>query len=127
MIQINSMKLHYPDFKYSYDKNGDLFFVGIVQPSLTMPAYKISIAYKGSSMPEVKVIEPALVEEPPHYYFVKDCLCLYKPGNFNWTASKPISNYIVPWATCWLYFYEAWKETGEWLGPEAGHNHNNRK
>ena len=23
---------------------------------------------------------------------------------------------IVPWASLWLYYYEVWHATGEWLG-----------
>jgi len=78
-------------------------------------------------MPKVKVLEPTLVEKPPHYYHQLGCLCLYKPDNFNWTATKPISNYIIPWTSCWLYFYEVWKGNGIWLGPEASHGINTEK
>ena len=28
---------------------------------------------------------------------------------------------IVPWTAEWIVFYELWKITGEWLGPEAPH------
>ncbi len=127
LIQINSMKSHYPNFKHHYDKEGNLFFVGVVQPSLTMPIYTISVEYRKNLMPKVKIVEPLLVEKPPHYYYKQGCLCLYKPANFNWTATKPISTYIVSWTTCWLYFYEVWKEKQEWLGPEAEHNQINKE
>ncbi len=41
-------------------------------------------------------------------------LCLYLPGQ--WSGEKPIAVTIVPWASVWLYFYEVWRATGEWLG-----------
>ena len=118
------MKSQYPHFKHHLNKDGNILFTGKVQPYLTMPVYKISIEYREGLMPKVKVIDPVLIENPPHYYRKRDCLCLYKPENFNWTAAKPISTYIVSWAICWLYFYEVWKETNIWFGPEAEHNDN---
>lgn len=125
-IQIVKMKSCYPHFK-SYTDQHRLFFTGVVQPSSTMPQYKIRIEYRKDQMPKVKVMDPALLPNRPHYYKKQDCLCLYKPEDFYWSASLPISEYIVSWATCWLYFYEVWKETGTWYGPEASHEKNNLK
>jgi hypothetical protein len=118
------MKLHFPHFKYHYNSDHNLVFEGTIQPKRTMPVYKLSIEYRGNLMPKVKIIDPLLVEKPPHFYYKAECLCLYKPENFNWTATKPISNYIVPWTSCWIYFYEVWKETGIWYGIEAEHLNN---
>src|SRR4051812_12073324 len=98
------MKSSYPYFK-SYTDHHRLFFT-VVQSSVAMPEYKIRIEYRKDKMPKVKVLDPMLLPNPPHYYKKKDCLCLYKPENFYWAASLPISEYIVSWATCWLYFYE---------------------
>lgn len=114
------MKIEHPDFK-SYRENGRLFFSGYVQPSSTMSQYKIRIEYRNNRMPKVKVLEPKLHENRPHYYEKEDCLCLYKPENFYWSESASISQYIVAWSVCWLYFYEVWLQTGDWLGPEASH------
>lgn len=122
LIQLESMRVHYPHFHHYYNTDGNLCFTGTVQPSLTMPVYKICVEYRADGMPRVRVIEPKLVSDPPHYHFSIDCLCLYKPENFNWKATKPISNYIISWATAWLYFYEVWKEKKTWYGPEADHN-----
>ena len=116
------MRLHYPHFKHRLNQDGNLTFVGALQPSPSMPVYTISIEYRLDGMPRVKVLDPPLVERPPHYHHSIDCLCLYKPVNFTWTATKPISNYIVSWSACWCYFYEVWKQKGVWYGPEADHN-----
>jgi hypothetical protein len=120
-IQLASMKSHFPEFVSYYNKDKNLIFVGNIQPSPMMSEYKVSIEYRESLMPRVRVIEPALVENPPHFHHSIGCLCLYKPDDFNWLETKPISNYIVTWTACWLYFYEVWKETGKWFGPEAEH------
>ena len=48
--------------------------------------------------------------------YEQDRLCLYLPGTGEWTSDKPIALTIVPWTSLWLYFYEVWRATGEWLG-----------
>jgi hypothetical protein len=115
------MKLMYPSFTVKYNKEGNLVFTGVICPSPVMPEFIVSIEYRGVFTPRVRVLSPPLVEKPPHYYHSFDCLCLFKPDNFRWTDTKPISNYIVSWTSCWLYFYEVWKEKGIWYGPEAEH------
>jgi hypothetical protein len=122
LVQINAMKSHYPGFIVSYDQEGELFFTGEIQPSPVMPVYTVSIQYRENKMPWVKVLHPTLAPNRPHFYKSIGGLCLYKPENFSWSAAKPISTYIVSWTACWLYFYEVWKETGTWYGPEAEHD-----
>ena len=51
----------------------------------------------------------------PHMYR-QERLCLYLPNNGEWAPSKPIATTIVPWTAVWLYYYEVWRATGEWLG-----------
>jgi hypothetical protein len=43
-------------------------------------------------------------------------LCLYRPHRREWTPAMMIANTIIPWISEWLYFYELWLVTGEWLG-----------
>lgn len=126
LIQIGTMKSNFPDFRHFYNRDGKLTFVGRLQPKETMPVYTVSIEFRGDSMPRVRVITPSLVDNPPHYYS-EGYLCLYKPSDFKWAATRPISNYIVTWTSCWIYFYEVWKEKGEWIGPEAEHGPNEKK
>lgn len=132
-----------PNFKYSRRKDfitfeGDL----IIKPEL--PVYTVNIEYRKWGAPIVKVLNPKLVKGCPHVYVdkrqnkekdkkkktnsvgdtsVRDMryLCLYRPGDFNWSNDKLITNEIIGWTIAWLYFYECWLETGEWLGPEAQH------
>ena len=42
-------------------------------------------------------------------------------ANYNWNVDKLIAKDIVPWTAAWIYFYEYWLRTGEWVGPEAPH------
>ena len=71
--------------------------------------------------PHVKIISPALVKMPPHYYQNTGTLCLYSSENFKWTKEKLIAQNIVSWTAAWIYFYEVWLQKGIWYGPEAQH------
>lgn len=67
--------------------------------------------------------EPALVPEPvtrrPPHTFGDGTLCVNdrSPSNFEFIAFT-----TVPWLYSWLFFYEHWLDTGEWVGPQVeGH------
>ncbi len=52
----------------------------------------------------------------PHV-FSDGSLCLHIPGQ--WQSDMTIAEYIVPWIAEWLFYYEVWLATGEWLGGGA--------
>jgi len=67
--------------------------------------------------------EPALVLEPvtgrPPHTFDDGSLCVNdrSPNDYEFIAFT-----AVPWLYSWLFFYEHWLDTGEWVGPQvAGH------
>ena len=39
--------------------------------------------------------------------------CIDIPNSMH---NKLIANTIIPWTVEWLYYYELWQATGEWLG-----------
>ena len=41
-------------------------------------------------------------------------ICLYRYSEFS--SSKLLVNTIIPWTIEWLYYYELWLATEEWLG-----------
>ena len=43
-------------------------------------------------------------------------LCLYYPKYGEWKNYMYIADTIIPWTIEWLYYYEMWRITGEWLG-----------
>jgi hypothetical protein len=51
-------------------------------------------------------------------------LCLYLPSADEWMPTQLIAETIVPWTSLWLFYYETWHATGEWLGggdhPKVG-------
>jgi hypothetical protein len=84
-------------------------------------AYTIEVDYDPPKRPRVRVLGPKLrlargKTRLPHV-FPKGDLCLHVNGE--WRPDQRISEFIIPWISFWLYFYETWLETGEWLG--GGH------
>jgi len=83
------------------------------------PVYKVKVRYIPLKRPDVKVIEPILEinlkkEKLPHYFIHKGLLCLHFK-DFDY-YNDYLSDTIIIWITWWLYFYEIWFVTGNWLG-----------
>lgn len=120
-LQVGAMKAVYPQFRVTKKTSTEVLFVGELQPKPEYRKYKVSILYRGNSNPQIRVIEPKLVDNPPHFYKGSGTLCLYHPKDFKWRKELLIAKYIVPITAAWLYFYEVWLETDIWYGPEAKH------
>jgi hypothetical protein len=125
LIQIAAMKSRFPQFKAKRRAGGIVEFTGTLQVKPIFPVYTIAVTYGGDARPLIRVLEPALVADPPHYFKENNSLCLYKWENYKWTGEKLIARDIVPWAAAWIYFYETWLQKNKWYGPEAGHPDSN--
>ena len=90
----------------------------MVMPEL--PIYNVSVYYRFNLSPKVFVNSPVLDEKCPHV-FRDNSLCLYHRDNYKWNADKLVATSIMEWTIAWIYFYEAWLQTGEWYGPEVPH------
>ncbi|ASZ15882.1 MULTISPECIES: hypothetical protein [Bacillus cereus group] len=117
--QIIAMNLAFPDFKVEWKKN-TVIWTGSLQPTPLSKGYTVEIAYSlDMQQPEVIVLNPSLQkrgkEKIPHVY-PGNKLCLFRPKKKEWTKQMFIFETIVPWASLWLYYYEVWHATGEWLG-----------
>lgn len=117
--QISSMGKFFPSFDLSW-KKGVVCWIGLIQPTKLSETYKIKVKYSFGSVPKVWVLSPQLVprsdnERIPHIYSGKR-LCLYLPGAGDWNKNMLIAETIIPWTSLWLYHYEIWHATGEWLG-----------
>ncbi len=82
--------------------------------------YQVKIHYELGAPPKVWVLSPPLERRPdgepiPHVY-EGPRPCLYLPGSGEWRPDRYIADTIVPWTSLWLYYYEVWHATGEWLG-----------
>lgn len=43
-------------------------------------------------------------------------LCLYHPKYREFNGTDFLCDTIIPWTSLWLYYYEVWHLTDEWLG-----------
>lgn len=121
------LKLVFPDFRVIAARH-QLVCLGTLQPSPTSDKYTVELEYKVPTRPCVRVVRPKLRlaagrTRLPHVFKGND-LCLYLTGE--WRPDLKISEYIIPWISFWLFFYEVWLVTGEWLGgghePNEGEN-----
>lgn len=63
--------------------------------------------------PEIKYIENR--KKVPHLYS-DGSLCLHYPNYNEWSFRDSWVETLIPWTSLWLFYYEIWKETGQWLG-----------
>jgi hypothetical protein len=88
-----------------------------LQPTPSSATYSILITYDWFRPPRARVLRPHLEpnsdNELPHIY-PDGTLCLHTVEDWAW--DKLLADSIVPWTSQWLFFYEIWKLTGQWLG-----------
>ena len=100
----------------------NLHWTGLLTPSPLSASYTVTVVYRKDASPKTYVCQPKLIvpvgKSLPHVYSQKEQrLCLYYPrGGREWNESMSIARTIVPWASEWLFFYELWLATGDWLG-----------
>jgi hypothetical protein len=99
---------------------------GDVQPTPISEAYHVRIEYETGWSPKVRVLSPELfcredADRIPHLYD-QTRICLYLPGIGEWRGDMSLGHTVIPWISLWLYYYELWHATGEWLG--GGHETN---
>ena len=126
-IQERLLKKSFPDSITKRNKESSLFWVGQLKPTSLSKVYTIFVQLKNNEI-ETFVITPEKLklhkgeEYLPHVYSTpKQKLCLFF-GSREWNRSHFISDTIIPWASEWLYYYELWLITGEWLGGGTVHD-----
>jgi len=93
---------------------------GTLQPTPESAAYEVRIIHEPDQVPAVFVERPLVRKDAWHRY--RDgSLCLYWSEEWRWTAGESLAQTIIPWTAFWLYYYELWLLTGEWLGPSSPH------
>ena len=107
----------FPGFSVATARNR-LCCTGVLRPSPTSDIYTVQLDYDPPTRPRVRVLRPELrlakgKTKVPHVFAEGD-LCLHLKGE--WRPDQRISEFIIPWISLWLYFYEVWLETGDWLG-----------
>lgn len=117
--QMAAIKRNYINFTTSVERNS-LWIKGELQPTSRSNVYTVEIIYHFRKRPIVNILKPVLIknfkgEDIPHVYS-GDKLCLYQPKYNEFKFSDFLSATIVPWTSLWLYHYEVWHVTGDWLG-----------
>lgn len=120
--QYRAVRTAFPGFTGRIGRNQSMTWTGWLQPTSDSPEYRVRVEYHPGRHPRVFVETPALDAGTPHLY--RDggnrFLCLYWPKEWDWYGSdRSIAGSIIPWAAVWLYYYEVWQCTGEWLGPSS--------
>jgi hypothetical protein len=100
--------------------NGKAIWSGRWRPTDLSDTYEIQVSYRFLGRPVISILSPKLElakgkKRLPH---------VYKGGQYDicvhiktdWHYSMRISHTIMPWISQWLYFYEVWLQTGEWIG-----------
>lgn len=118
--QISSLRSHFPNFSVTFSGHNSLKVSGELCPTARSVLYNFELDYVLKGKPVIKILNPVLIknfkgDKIPHIYS-DDSLCLYRPKYGEFTSSDLLSETIIPWAALWLYYYEVWHMTGEWLG-----------
>jgi hypothetical protein len=115
--QASFLKTKFSSFRILSVRNR-LRCVGTLRPSLTGDTYTVEVTYDVPARPHVRVLRPELRLAPGKsklsHVFEGNELCLHLAGD--WRPDQQIAEFIVPWISLWLAFYEFWVLSGEWLG-----------
>lgn len=121
--QVRLLLRYYPGSHVELNKNRGFSWIGDLRSSPIGDLYKIKILFERNKKPEIFVIEPKKLRlangnlRLKHVYnHESQKLCLYYPIDNEWNEGKMIASTIIPWAIEWLYHYEMWLITEEWLG-----------
>lgn len=121
--QMIAIKASYPS-SICEIKNGTLLWHSKLRPTPLSKEYSVLMTYKPRTRPKVLVLGDELqnldTKDFPHIYSIDTDnkyveICLYRHA-YEFSNYKLLANTIVPWTVEWLFYYEIWLTTGEWLG-----------
>ncbi|HAO09295.1 MAG TPA: hypothetical protein DCQ50_20480 [Chryseobacterium sp.] len=118
--QVSAMRSKYPAFTTSFTSHSSIKISGTLQPTSRSATYSFVLKYNMIESPKIRIITPVLQkngkgEDIPHIY-PGDNLCLYHPRYNEFNRTDFLCDTIIPWTSLWLYYYEVWHLTDEWLG-----------
>ncbi|HMR87748.1 MAG TPA: hypothetical protein PKD51_06320 [Saprospiraceae bacterium] len=128
ILQGKLLQAKYPEGCFPKLKDNEIIFIVHLQSNPLGEKYKVKIHYKSRKFIDVFVLEPKPLNlavgstKLPHVHCQKSQkLCLYYHKYKEWDGKKRIISTIIPWTLEWLYYYEIWQFTGEWLGGGIEH------
>lgn len=122
IAQISMLKKYYNSvdvIKHRNHRTIDVFIV--LKPTEESLEYKVKLTVNvNSKVVNVYPVDPYIGlyindNKVPHMYS-DGSLCLFYPEYEEWHYKDWWSDTIIPWTCLWLYYYEAWLQTDEWLG-----------
>lgn len=117
--QAINVRRHCEDFVFR-TKGDRLVGTGWIQPGILTERYHFRLYYRMGQLPKIRILQPKLHKREgsyvpiPHIYGPNEP-CVFFPEH-DWRPWEYIGQTVVPWLAEWLYFYELWHATGEWLG-----------
>lgn len=124
IAQKYQIESNFPQFTCSIH-NDTLKCCGLITPDESREPYTVSVTRKRYYSPKVFVKSPKINDPNSKIHRYNDgSLCLFDWREKPWKEHYRIDQKLIPWIAEWLVFYELYKETGEWLGPEAPHERN---
>lgn len=127
----NEVKKKYSNATYIINKGKATINI-YLKPSEGSITYKVKVCAKlGSTNVDVFVVDPNIRELKKKlaisHLYPNGSLCLYYPDYNEWNADDLWADTLIPWTSLWLYFFELWIATGEWMGggihPERSNKH----
>lgn len=122
--QVAAMRRAWPRFRCS--RIGETAnWVGVLQPNSWIQGYRVHIRYWPKRREQeggvsVRVLEPELkisdAQMREVHVYRSGGLCLFNPHRGEWRPGACVARTIVPWTCEWIFHYEVWLATGEWLG-----------
>lgn len=93
---------------------------GKISPTPRSRWYTYEVKYKSQQNIRIFILDPLIKTElngkKAEHLYKDGSLCLFFPKAKEFDSKKLIVDYIIPWISLWLFFYEAWLVTGKWLG-----------
>lgn len=118
--QLSAIRSKYPQFETAFVSHSGLKVTGALQPTSRSAAYTFVLKYNLTESPKIKIVSPELKKnekgEDAEHLYPNGYLCLYQPKYREFTRTDLLTDTIIPWVSLWLYHYEVWHLTGEWLG-----------
>jgi len=116
--QAVSIRKYCDDFSYKF-RRSELTVNATIQPTPLTNKYRFRLKYKLKNIPKLWITEPKLIsrcegEKIPHMYS-QERPCVFHPPS-DWNSRRYLGTTVIPWLAEWLFFYEIWYATGEWLG-----------
>lgn len=103
-----------------------LVATGVIRPHALAREYRVRIEYEPGKYPRAWVDDPPLRPRTKggsiKHTYPGPRPCLFHPPGREWTSAMQIADTILPWLMAWLFFYEVWHATGEWLGGGIEHS-----